>query len=121
MQRDWKRYAVVAVLAANVAALAFLDESALSMYVLLALTAIVTVGVSLLMGQAGQVSLGQGAFYAIGAYAAGVLTTRGYPTLLGLFVAPFAAAAITASLSAWLKLPPRLMLATSPAVKVPPA
>jgi branched-chain amino acid transport system permease protein len=74
--------------------LAFLEESALSMYVLLALTAIVTVGVSLLMGQAGQVSLGQGAFYAIGAYAAGVLTTRGYPTLLGLFVAPFAAAAI---------------------------
>ncbi len=94
MQRDWKRYAVVGVLAANVAALAFLEESALSMYVLLALTAIVTVGVSLLMGQAGQVSLGQGAFYAIGAYAAGVLTTRGYPTLLGLFVAPFAAAAI---------------------------
>lgn len=94
MRNDWKRYALVGVLAANVAALALLAERELSMYVLLALTAIVTVGVSLLMGHAGQVSLGQGAFYAIGAYAAGVLATRGYPTLFGLAVAPVAAAAV---------------------------
>jgi branched-chain amino acid transport system permease protein len=94
MRNDWKRYAVVGVLAANVAALALLSERELSLYVLLALTATVTVGVSLLMGQAGQVSLGQGAFYAVGAYAAGVLATRGYPPLLGLLLAPVAAAAI---------------------------
>ncbi|NUP68895.1 MAG: branched-chain amino acid ABC transporter permease, partial [Nonomuraea sp.] len=45
-----------------------LDDSALAVYVLLGLAAMVTVGVSLLMGYAGQVSLGQGAFYAVGAY-----------------------------------------------------
>lgn len=71
-----------------------LDDAALGVYVLVALAAIVTVGVSLLMGHAGQVSLGQGAFYACGAYAAGVLTTRGYPSLLGLLAAPLFAAVI---------------------------
>jgi branched-chain amino acid transport system permease protein len=71
-----------------------LDESALSLYVLFALAAIVTVGLSLLMGQAGQVSLGQGAFYACGAYTVGVLTTRGCPGLLGLVAAPVVAAAL---------------------------
>ncbi|HEV8549471.1 MAG TPA: branched-chain amino acid ABC transporter permease [Polyangiaceae bacterium] len=73
-----------------------LDDSSLSIYVLFALTATVTVGVSLLMGQAGQVSLGHGAFYACGAYAAGVLTTRGFPSVVGLLVAPLAAAALAA-------------------------
>lgn len=72
----------------------FLGESALSLYVLFALTAIVTVGISLLMGQAGQVSLGQGAFYACGAYTAGVLTTHGCPGAVALLVAPCAAAAL---------------------------
>src|ERR671915_924167 len=38
------------------------------------LYAIVAVGLSLLVGFAGQISLGQGAFYALGAYTAGILT-----------------------------------------------
>lgn len=75
---------------------ALLDESELSVYVLCALAAIVTIGVSLLMGQAGQVSLGQGAFYACGAYAAGVLATQDCPTLIALAAAPFAAAVLAA-------------------------
>ena len=37
------------------------------------LYAIVAIGLSLLMGFAGQISLGQGAFYALGAYTAGIL------------------------------------------------
>jgi branched-chain amino acid transport system permease protein len=78
----------------TVALPALLDESDLSLYVLFALTAIVTIGVSLLMGQAGQVSLGQGAFYAAGAYAAGVLATQGCPTLVALLAAPVAAALV---------------------------
>jgi branched-chain amino acid transport system permease protein len=73
---------------------ALLGEGELSLYILLALTAMVTVGVSLLMGHAGQVSLGQGAFYACGAYAAGLLAANGFPPLLGLVVAPFAAAGL---------------------------
>jgi branched-chain amino acid transport system permease protein len=75
---------------------ALLGDSLLSLYVLLLLTAIVTVGVSVLMGHAGQVSLGQGAFYACGAYAAGILSTNGVPTLIGLCAAPVAAAALAA-------------------------
>lgn len=89
-----ERYAVVALFIGLAAAASLLDESALGVYVPWALAAIVTVGVSLLMGQAGQVSLGHGAFYACGAYAAGVLATHGWPSLLGLVVAPVAAAAL---------------------------
>ena len=37
---------------------------------------IVIVGLNLLMGYAGQVSLGQAAFYGLGAYASAILTTR---------------------------------------------
>jgi branched-chain amino acid transport system permease protein len=71
---------------------AVLDDSALAVYILLGLAAIVTVGVSLLMGYAGQVSLGQGAFYAIGAYTAALLALNGVPPLAGLLAAPVAAA-----------------------------
>lgn len=77
-----------------------LDESALPLYVLFALTAMVTIGVSLLMGRAGQVSLGQGAFYACGAYAAGVLTSRGCPSIVGLLAAPVAAAVLATVIGA---------------------
>ncbi len=86
--------AIVAVAGVGLAASALLDESALAVYVLLALTACVTVGISLLMGHAGQVSLGHGAFYAAGAYAAGLLATHGAPTWFGLLFAPLAAAAL---------------------------
>ena len=73
---------------------AFLGESVLSAYVLLELTAIVALGVSLLMGYAGQVSLGQAAFYAIGAYSTGILVTRGCPTAVGLLAGPLASSAV---------------------------
>ncbi len=83
---------VAAVAIATLVLPALLHESALSVYVLLELAAIVTVGVSLLMGYAGQVSLGQAAFYASGAYAAALLALHGVPTLIGLLVAPAVAA-----------------------------
>ncbi|RME12452.1 MAG: branched-chain amino acid ABC transporter permease [Ardenticatenia bacterium] len=43
---------------------------------------IVVVGLNLLMGYAGQVSLGQAAFYGLGAYTSAILTTRAH--LLGI-------------------------------------
>ncbi|HET7539162.1 MAG TPA: branched-chain amino acid ABC transporter permease [Polyangiaceae bacterium] len=89
--------AVAAFAIALLAAAAVLDESALSVFVLLALTASVTVGITLLMGHAGQVSLGHGAFYAAGAYAAGILATHGVPSWFALLVAPVAAAGIAAA------------------------
>jgi len=88
--------AFVALALGTLALSAWLSEDLLSIYVLFALTAMVTLGVSLLMGQAGQVSLGHGAFYACGAYAAGVLTTHGFPGVIGLLVAPLAAALLAA-------------------------
>ncbi|MFI6734791.1 branched-chain amino acid ABC transporter permease [Nonomuraea sp. NPDC050451] len=81
------------VAAVTLALPAVLDDSALAVYILLGLAAMVTVGVSLLMGYAGQVSLGQGAFYAVGAYTAALLTLHGVPPLAGLVAAPVVAAA----------------------------
>ncbi|MEV4115177.1 branched-chain amino acid ABC transporter permease [Nonomuraea sp. NPDC049695] len=80
------------VAAVTLALPAVLDDSALAVYILLGLAAMVTVGVSLLMGYAGQVSLGQGAFYAIGAYTAALLSLHGVPPLAGLLAAPVVAA-----------------------------
>lgn len=48
----------------------------LSVGVFIGIHAIVTIGLCLLMGYAGQISLGQAAFYGLGAYGSGVLTTR---------------------------------------------
>ncbi|MFF4617039.1 branched-chain amino acid ABC transporter permease [Nonomuraea jabiensis] len=81
------------VAAVTLALPAVLDDSALAVYILLGLAAMVTVGVSLLMGYAGQVSLGQGAFYAVGAYTAALLALHGVPPLAGLVAAPVVAAA----------------------------
>jgi branched-chain amino acid transport system permease protein len=73
-----------------------LGTSQLTVYVLLGLAAIVTTGVGMLMGYAGQVSLGQAAFYAVGAYTAGLMAAHGLPPLLGLACAPLVAAAAAA-------------------------
>jgi branched-chain amino acid transport system permease protein len=85
-----------------------LDEGALPMYTRMGLAAIVAVGLSLLMGFGGQVSLGQGAFYALGAYTAGILSVgidpddrlinpeAGWDPLLALTAAPVVTGAIAA-------------------------
>src|ERR671938_1159331 len=72
-----------------------LPETLLTIYIFIGLSTMVVSGLSLLMGFAGQVSLGQAAFYAIGAYTAGLLARDlKVPPLLGLVVAPAAAAGI---------------------------
>jgi branched-chain amino acid transport system permease protein len=73
-----------------------LSASNLTIYVLLGTSTMVTAGVSLLMGYAGQVSLGQAGFYAIGSYTAALFAVHGLPSLLGLLLAPVVAAAIAA-------------------------
>ncbi len=71
---------------------------ALSTMVLIGIYTIVTIGLCLLMGYAGQISLGQAAFFGMGAYASAILTTRyGWSG----WVALAAAAALTGAL-AWL-------------------
>jgi branched-chain amino acid transport system permease protein len=65
-----------------------LNDSQLTVYVFIGLATIVVAGLSLLMGFAGQVSLGQGAFYAIGGYTAALLAKRlGLPPLAALAAA----------------------------------
>ena len=43
---------------------------------LIGLNVIVVLGLNLLMGYAGQISLGHAAFYGLGAYTSGILTPR---------------------------------------------
>src|SRR3979411_2354543 len=72
-----------------------LPNALLTIYIFIGLSTMVVSGLSLLMGFAGQVSLGQAAFYAIGAYTAALLTRDlNVPPLLGLLLAPVASAAI---------------------------
>jgi branched-chain amino acid transport system permease protein len=86
--------------AAGLLALAALGAGALGGYaltllVLVGLQALAALGLTLLMGQAGQVSLAQGAFYGLGAYASGVLALRaGVPPAASIPAAIFLAAAL---------------------------
>jgi branched-chain amino acid transport system permease protein len=70
------------------------------------LAAITAIGLNLLMGFAGQVSIGHAAFVAMGAYASGIATaTFGWPPVLALLVA-----AVGVGLVAWLIAKPFLRL-----------
>ncbi|MGH3444596.1 MAG: branched-chain amino acid ABC transporter permease [Nocardioidaceae bacterium] len=73
-----------------------LSRSDLTIYVLLGTAAMATIGVSLLMGYAGQVSLGQAAFYAVGSYTAALIALHGGSTVLGLVCAPLVAGLLAA-------------------------
>jgi len=67
------------------------DNYQLYLLALVGLTAIVGIGLNVLLGLSGQISLGHVAFYAIGAYVVGILTIK---TPIGFWVAwPLAAAA----------------------------
>ena len=71
-----------------------------------ALAAVAAIGLNLLMGFAGQISIGHAAFIALGAYGSGIGSSRfGWPPLLALV-----AAAAVASAVAWLIAKPILRL-----------
>ena len=83
-----------------------LERTDVGLYDRMGLYALVAIGLTLLMGFAGQVSLGQGGFFLIGAYTSGLLTvgldpdTRivdpeaGIDPLLAVAIAPFVSAAV---------------------------
>jgi branched-chain amino acid transport system permease protein len=92
--KRWFRPSTVAVVVILLLPLV-LPNALLTIYIFIGLSTMVVSGLSLLMGFAGQVSLGQAAFYAIGAYTAALLTRDlNVPPLLGLAIAPLASAAI---------------------------
>jgi branched-chain amino acid transport system permease protein len=71
------------------------DQYTISLLVFLGINAIITLGLSLLMGYAGQISLGHAAFFGIGAYSSGVLTTKySWPPVAAFFVGLFLAGAV---------------------------
>ena len=64
------------------------NESLLGSLIITGIVYIAVLGLDLLMGYGGQVSLGQAAFMALGGYVAGILTaTYGWPPLLATFAA----------------------------------
>lgn len=74
----------LALLVALVAAPALVDTYTLSQLTFIAIYSIASVGMMLLAGYTGQVSLGHAAFLAIGAYTSAIMTTAGGPFLLAL-------------------------------------
>jgi branched-chain amino acid transport system permease protein len=56
-----------------------LDEYLISQLTFICMYSIATIGLMLLTGYTGQVSLGHAAFFGIGAYTSGILTGRGMP------------------------------------------
>ena len=82
------------------------NEYYLSICILGSLNAVIAVGLNLLMGYAGQVSLGHAAFYGLGAYATAICTTRfGLPIPVGMAAGVTLAAAV-----AWIVAAPTLRL-----------
>lgn len=62
---------------------------------------LITIGLSILMGYAGQISLGHAAFFGIGAYASGILTVRfGFNPWLALTVGAVTAALVAVAVGA---------------------
>jgi len=59
------------------AAIAKADGYQIFIIAMVGLTAIVGIGLNVLLGLTGQISFGHVAFYAIGAYTLGILTTKG--------------------------------------------
>jgi len=74
-RRDWLGLAGL-VLVLGTLPLWLSSPYALSTLVLIGIYSIVTIGLCLLMGYAGQISLGQAAFFGLGAYASAILTVR---------------------------------------------
>jgi len=73
----------------------FLSRYSLSILNEMGIAAIGAIGLNLLIGYTGQISLGHAAFLAIGAYASGLLTGKaGLPFLLSLPLSGIAAAAL---------------------------
>ena len=84
----------LAVAVALIAAPFGLKPYGIYILTLWAVTTIAAIGLNLTLGYAGQVSLAQGAFVGIGAYAAALLTTKGWPLAAAYPVAGIACFAI---------------------------
>jgi branched-chain amino acid transport system permease protein len=78
MDRNIKHYRGILILLVITAILPLLIKSHyyINLMVFIGVYTILTLGLTLLLGYAGQVSLGQAGFYGIGAYVSGILTVK---------------------------------------------
>jgi len=89
MQSFWRTYGIVLIVAAVVVALPFAVTSSFYLRIgaLVFIFSLAVLGINLLMGFAGQVSLGHAGFFGIGAYAVAVLPTHfAVPSWIALIV-----------------------------------
>jgi ABC-type branched-subunit amino acid transport system ATPase component/ABC-type branched-subunit amino acid transport system permease subunit len=96
---------LIAAVAAIVIAIAIIwraDNYLLLVLSLVGLTAIVGAGLNVLLGLSGQISFGHVAFYAIGAYAVGIVTTK---TVFGFWPALLLATLVSGLAGALLAIP----------------
>jgi len=102
-----RRALLIAAASVGVAAIPFVttDRYLLKVLTFVGINVIIIAGLSLLLGYAGQISLGHAAFFGIGAYTSGVLTTGGWP-----FAAAFLAGVAVAALGGLLLALPSLRL-----------
>lgn len=84
------RGVVVATLVLLGAMLAFGADHALGQATLVATYAIAGLGLAVIVGQAGQIVLGQGALVAVGAYVEALLAQRGVPPFISIVLAMMA-------------------------------
>jgi len=73
-----KNFSSVGILALVILLIPFFVRSPyyIGILVFVGIYCLITIGLSLLMGYAGQISLGQAAFFGLGAYSSGILTTK---------------------------------------------
>lgn len=92
----WRVLAGLAAVALLVVAPLGLKPYGIYLLSLWAVTTIAAIGLNLTLGYAGQISLAQGAFVGIGAYAAALLTTQGWP-----LIAAFALTVVVCFVVGW--------------------
>ena len=93
-----RRHVVLVNLAAMIllAPMLFSSEYHYDVAIMVGINAAVVISLNLLMGYAGQISLGHAGFFGIGAYASAILTGRyGWPPVLALVAGPAIAGALS--------------------------
>ncbi len=94
-KKEFKKKDLFYLGAIGLAPLIWSDPHFHHLMVLAGIYAILSLGLSLFMGYAGQISLGHAAFFGIGAYTTAILTTRyGVPIFLAFWASAASAAAI---------------------------
>lgn len=98
--RDHAQLLAIAGICVAYAAAPFLNDYALRILVTIAVYSMMALGINFILGLAGQLSLSHAAFFAIGAYASALLTTRlGFGFLSAMLVGAILAAILGALVS----------------------